>query len=247
MQPPFQILGESKAPPLPLRQTKGLEMGQSPPHKSGPCGSLTDGVLHTAMLIHCGQETAIKSGEAILLGFAPDAPFRLEARQIAKSFLSRLLSPCAETKSDIAARDDQVAAVSPPTRNEDVGVRLTGIEVTDCDPGQIRLVQIPGHPRHHVPRVFNHVRNAITMFGRDDETEMMPIFGPPGSASGGIDAVVRSIKELRGLTGSSCALATKVADMRRQSRASQGACPAMARDERLYDDPLPRIEPESHG
>lgn len=75
----------------------------------------------------------------------------------------------------------------------------------------------------------------------------MPIFSPPGSAFRGIDAVFRSIKELRGLTGSGCALATKIADMRRQSRPSQSACPAMARDERLYDDPLPRIEPESHG
>lgn len=157
MQPPFQIIGESKAPPLPLRQTKGLKMGQSPPHKCGPCGSLTDGVLHPAMLIHCGQETAIESGEAIPLGFPPDAPFRVEAGQIAKPFLSRLLSPCAETICDIAARDDQVAAVSPPTRNENMGVRLTGIEMTDCDPGQVRLGQIHGHPRHHVPRVFNHV------------------------------------------------------------------------------------------
>ena len=101
--------------------------------------------------------------------------------------------------ADVVTANDEVPSVVGSTPHEDVDVRVVGIPMVDRNPFQLRP-EVAFGVLHEFTREGAHVRHLHGVFGRDDEPEMMPVFGAAFGER-------LSVRVVRGRVEKACVLA----------------------------------------
>lgn len=130
------------------------------------------------------------------------------------------------TRSDGPPCMHPVASVRSPPRHQDVGVGvgLVGVEVVDRRPGQVRLAEVGADPSHHVAGVVAEVGDAVAVFRRNDEAEVVAMLRPVLSPLSPIDGVAAAVEEPTRVPILPGAVAAEVSDMGRQRLALRRPC-----------------------
>ena len=110
-----------------------------------------------------GRDHGRKLGLQLPVGLRP----KLQGRQ--------LLRPQPHAVGDVVLGDDEVLAVIVLPADDDVAVRVAGIEVVDRDPIQPRA-QILLHLPHHVAGEGAQVREVVAVLRGHDEAELVAVF-----------------------------------------------------------------------
>lgn len=160
----LEVRGQPVARSVPRGQPKGLEVPQTAAVEGGPGVRAAHAILDLKIGVGGLQESPIEPGEAISLGFAPYPLLGLYPGQIAQQLVSHLLSPGSKPIADVVAWNDEVAAGRATTANQDVRVRLVGVEVTDAQPLQVRLPEVFRDTLHGLAGEAPEVGDAITVF-----------------------------------------------------------------------------------
>ena len=156
-----------------LRQPHPLERAQ-PADAQGLAVAFGHGRDHEHVLARVLQDAAVERREA----FGPhlvrqlDAPLPFELlAQLARDQLAR---PVADAMADIVARHDEVLAAVVVPGDDDVAVRMPGIEVVDGDPVELGP-KVPLHPGHQIAHEAFEVVHAGPVLGRDDQPELIGV------------------------------------------------------------------------
>ena len=76
--------------------------------------------------------------------------------------------------ADVVPRHDEVAALVVAAADDDVGVRMAGVEVIDRHPVELGI-EVAFHLREEIADERLQVRQPRAVLGRDDEAELMRV------------------------------------------------------------------------
>ena len=99
--------------------------------------------------------------------------------------------------TDIVARHDQVLPLVIPPANDDVGMRMPGVEVVDGHPVEPG-VQIALHLGHEVADERLEVGKARSLISRDDEAELVGVLLRPVQEGAAIDVIAGRVVKAAG-------------------------------------------------
>src|SRR5262245_7449880 len=115
--------------------------------------------------------------------------------------------------TDIIAGHDQILPLVISPANDDVGMRMPGVEVIDGHPIQLG-VEITLHLGHQVANERLEVRKAGSLISRDDEPELVRVLLRPIQESTAIHVIAGRIVEATGGALAGHAVADDVLEMR---------------------------------
>ena len=96
-----------------------------------------------------------------------------------------------------------------------MAVRMAGVEMVDRDPVELGS-EVLLHLAHHVAGEGAKIRKPVAVFGRDDETELMPVLPPALHKLAAVRRVgLRSVEPAASLLPGSFRRAAGNADARR--------------------------------
>ena len=78
---------------------------------------------------------------------------------------------------DVVLGDDQILAGLVLAPDDDMAVRMAGVEVIDRDPIEPRS-EVFLHLAHHVAGEGAKIGQPVAVLGRDDEAKLMPVLSP---------------------------------------------------------------------
>ena len=137
--------------------------------------------------------------------------------------------------ADVVPRHDEILAQVVMTRDHDVRVRMSGVEVVGGHPVELG-VEIVLHLGHQIAHEGFEVAHARAVLGRDNEPELIGVallaFQEPATVGG----VVLAVIELARATGASDAIALDIMQVGAGGAEVGGA---VTGDARLHDDSAP--------
>ena len=149
--------------------------------------------------------------------------FRLKFAFLFKSCLRaklkchQVLRTLADPVRNISPRHDEVRAIVTAPPDDKVSMRPTRVMVDCADPFQPR-VEIGFHLRNEVANERFEVCHFGAVFGRDNEPEMMPVFGNGFDEIRRVGIFAQGIKQLPAIFLLKGYVAADVTDMRGQCR-----------------------------
>ncbi|MER8727542.1 hypothetical protein NKH50_25220 [Mesorhizobium sp. M1027] len=161
------------------------------------------------MVAHA-EQLPIDAGEAFPLHFLAQALLDLAVRSRAKVEADQLGRPFTDSRRDVVSRDDKIFAAVVLAADDNMGMRMTSVEMIDSDPVELGA-EVFFHVRHEAPRERLEVVILDAVFRCDDEAELMPV--PIGTIDEGlaINAVAVGAIELARLAFAGDAVALEVA------------------------------------
>ena len=183
-------------------------------------------------LLGLRQHGAVDAGEALGRDHGRKLDLQLPVGLRAKLQGGQLLRPQPHAVGDVVLGDDEVLALIVVPADDDVAVRVTGIEVVDRDPVQPRA-QILLHLPHHVTGEGTQVREVVAVLRGDDEAELVAVL--PAALGEGLAVRLLGLGAIEpaALPITRRAVALKVKDVGVGSPAAQ----LEAHDPRLDHDP----------
>ena len=157
-----------------------------------------------------GADIALKRGADFMLGFR------------AKFDRYKLLGAGAQAAADVVAGDHEVIAGVIDAAHQKMEMRIVGVPVVygnPIEPGP----KVGFHLPREVSREGPEIGHLGSVFGRDDEAEVVPVILRSIGKSGIVGAVGFVIEHARLLAVARHALALQIGDMRRYWRGAEGA------------------------
>ena len=153
--------------------------------------------------------------------------------------LGRLAQPVHE----VVLGEHDVAPLIVPPADDDVGVRMAGIVVVGGDPVE-PASGVALHPRHELPDDGLQIAQGDTVFGRDNDPELMTVVFAPREEGSGVGLVTLAVIELAPLPAALDAVALEIAQMGAEEA---GAGPARPGDVHFHDHPAHALAREMGG
>ena len=124
------------------------------------------------LLDHC----PVDAGEALGpdLGLQPLAQLQMRFRPELQR--RPLLGPQPHAIGDVVLGNNQILAEVVLAADDDMAVRMAGVEMIDRHPVEFGL-EIGLHLAHHVAGEAAQIGQAVAVLGRDDEPERVAVFG----------------------------------------------------------------------
>lgn len=117
-------------------------------------------------LPHLGSETRAGEVHGLAL-YQPRTQF--QRHQFGRPFPHAL--------GDVVAIDDQILPLIVAAIDDDVDVRMAGVEMIDGNPVELSA-EVRFHLLHQVTREGTHILHLLGILRRDDEAELMPVVMP---------------------------------------------------------------------
>ena len=178
-------------------------------------------------------QLAIKTGPAIGLHLAGQASINVLLGPCAQFHGHQLRGTSPHALADVAAVDNQVAAIVGLAAYQNVDVGIVGVPMVNGDPVET-CAKIPFHLAQQVSGKAPHIGQFGRVFGRNNETEMVTVIGAALGEGSAVDGLVAAAEQRRILPVAGHAIALEIGQVLCQRRGSE-ASPAMPHDPRLDD------------
>src|SRR6516165_4390558 len=125
-------------------------------------------------LASLSDQRLVDTGEAVLIDLSRELTLLLDCADRTEFERHELTRPLANTMGDVVAIDDQILAQFIPAVDDDMDVRVPGIEMVHCHPIELRS-QVTVELAHEVAGEAGEIAELSPLFGRDDEAKLMAI------------------------------------------------------------------------
>ena len=165
-----------------------------------------------AVALDVAQQAAIKAGQAFLLHLAPQPILDLQIGARPQVEGDQFRRPLAQTHCQVVAGDDQILALVVLAAEDDVAVRMAGVEVIDRHPIQPGA-QVLLHLRHQAAGQRLQLVVLGPLLRRDDEAELMAVAIGAVEEGLAVGAILLGAIELARLSIAGHAVALDIAQM----------------------------------
>src|SRR6516165_8027138 len=121
-----------------------------------------------------GDQRPVDAGEAVLIDLGRELALLLDCSDRTEFERHELTRPLANTMGDVVAIDDQILAQLIPAVDDDMDVRVPGVEMVHRHPIELRS-QVSFEQAHEVAGEAGEIAELGALFGRDDEAKLMAI------------------------------------------------------------------------
>src|SRR6516164_2277565 len=125
-------------------------------------------------LASLSDQRTVDADEAVLIDLGRELTLLLDCADRTEFQHHELTRPLANTMGDVVAVDEQILAQLIPAVDDDMDVRVPGIEMVHRHPIELRS-QVSFELAHEVAGEAGEIAELRALFGRDDEAKLMAI------------------------------------------------------------------------